>query len=155
VVFACDAPPGENSAKSLEAACTAGQLYREKFIRKVMIAGVSGKDGADAAESLRRLAVESGVLESDVILDSSGIATEAVVKSTLERFEEHDLHEILVVSDFYLLPRIKLCYRRFGKDVDTVPAEQPEDAGSLRELRHELVQEATALWVFYLQPLVL
>jgi vancomycin permeability regulator SanA len=134
---------------------TASQLYQEKLVRKLMILGGPGENGVSEAEAMQKLAVEFGVPQADLVLVTSGADTEAAVKSSLERCEEGGLHNLLAVSDFYLLPRIKLCYRRHGKEVDTVPADQPDGANSLRELRHALVEEATALWVFYLQPLVL
>jgi len=156
VIFACDAPPGDDPSKSLEARVrTASRLYQDQLVRKLILTGGPGKGGMHEAEVMRRLAIEFGVPAADLISDTSGTATEAGVKGTLELFEQHGVHDVLVVSDFYLLPRIKLCYRRFGNEVDTVPAEEVAGVGNLRELQHELVREATALWVFYLQPLVL
>lgn len=155
VVFACDVPPGAKLEQTLEtrvrAAC---QLYEEKLVRKLILVAGPGKQGEEETEILRRLAVEQGVPEADLIPDTSGSAVESAVQGTLDLCEKNDLHNLLVVSDFYLLPRIKLCFRRFGKDVDTVPAVSEAGDKSPRASNEALAQEASALWVFYIQPLV-
>ena len=62
--------------------------------------------------------------------------------------EERQLEKCLAVSDFYHLPRIKLCFRRQGIEVLTVPAQEtvPPPAA-------QLGREVLALWLYYFLPL--
>jgi uncharacterized SAM-binding protein YcdF (DUF218 family) len=65
-------------------------------------------------------------------------------------FDEHNLRRILAVSHFYHLPRVKLTYQRYGREVCTVPA---QETYRLTALPVYMVREIVALWVYYVRPL--
>ena len=72
----------------------------------------------------------AGIPAARVAVDSLGVSTEATVADTVPFFGRVGWRRIIVVSQFYHLPRIKLAYQRAGWDVLTVPADgaAPPDA---------------------------
>lgn len=156
VVFACDLPRGEDADKALEARVkTACDLYNDKQVRMLILAGGPGADGVHQSEEMRRIAVGLGVAETDILPETTGTDTRSAVTGSLDHLKEHELYNVLVVNDFHLLPRIKLSYRRAGVAVDTVPVESSMDPARWKKEPNEIAKEATALWLFYVEPLML
>ena len=54
---------------------------------------------------------------------------------------------ILAVSHFYHLPRIKMTFQRYGRDVYTVPSETTMYA----LMPYQLAREDAAFWAYYLR----
>ena len=100
---------------------------------------------------MRRYALEQGVPEAALLLDPEGLNTEATVLNSLPVLARLHAGRILVVSHFYHLPRIKLAYRREGREVFTVPSPQRR---RLLGMPYYLAREVAALWVYYLRPLL-
>jgi len=156
VVFACDLPRGEEAAPALEARVeTACRLYAEKRVRMLILTGGPGPDGLHQSEIMRRGAIQRGVPEADLIPETSGTNVEGAVKGTIDQLRRNDAAAALVVSDYYLLPRITLWYHLLGTDVETVPATGFAEPRGWRRQREEITREIGALWLVYLRPLVL
>ena len=101
---------------------TAVALYKDRLVKKVLVSGGVGDSGYNEALVMRDMAVKAGIRREDVIVDSSGVNTEATVRHSIPFFGAEPLPRVLAVSQFYHLPRIKLAYQRAGWDVLTVPA---------------------------------
>ena len=71
---------------------------------------------------MRDMAIERGVPATAIVVDSLGLNTEATVDEHVRLFAAQGIDRVLVVSNAYHLPRIKLAYRRQGLEVFTVPA---------------------------------
>ena len=99
---------------------------------------------------MKRMALQLGVKEQDVLIDETGLNTQATVKNSEAIFARLQASRVLVVSHFYHLPRIKLAYQRAGWDVYTVPA---KETYVLRQTPYNMAREVAALWVYYLRPL--
>lgn len=125
-------------------------LYREGLVRTLILSGGPGDGATHETEAMRELALELGVPPSDIVIDAEGVNTEATARNTVAIFEALGAGRILVVSHFYHLPRIKLCYQRLGWDVYTVPARQTR---VLARLPRYMAREVAALWVYYGRPL--
>jgi hypothetical protein len=87
---------------------------------------------------------------TSLFLVAHGMNTQATVCNTCRMFDEHNLRRILAVSHFYHLPRVKLTYQRYGREVCTVPA---QETYRLTALPVYMVREIVALWVYYVRPL--
>ena len=93
--------------------------------------------------------MQVGVPASAIEVDLDGLNTQATVRNVVAQGWENGRPRVLAVSHFYHLPRIKLCFRRAGWDVLTVPANESRE---LYYLPRDLVREVAALWWYYLDP---
>ena len=151
VVLGCRAyADGEPSAALYDRVRTGCLLYLDGTVRKLIFSGGPGDGDIHETESMRRLAVSLGVPDQDILLDAHGLSTQKTADNSARMFEEQSFRRVLVVSHFYHLPRIKLCFRRVGVDVRTVPC---EETYVISNLGYCMSREVAALWLYYLRPL--
>jgi uncharacterized SAM-binding protein YcdF (DUF218 family) len=93
------------------------------------------------------MAVELGVPSEAILLDPLGLNTRATAEETSRMLERIGARNVMAVSHFYHLPRIKMAYHRLGWDVYTVPA---EESYTLRAMPVYMLREIAGLWVYYL-----
>ncbi len=142
-----DGRPSDALADRVRTAC---QLYRNGLVKKLIFSGGPGDGPVPETESMRRLAISLGVKPGDILADNAGLNTQATVKNTTALFSQLGARQILVVSHFYHLPRIKLAYQRAGWEVYTVPA---KESYFLRQTPFFIAREVAAIWVYYFRPL--
>jgi hypothetical protein len=75
------------------------------------------------------------------------VDTLATVDDTARIFERAGIDRVLVVSQYYHLPRIKLAYSRAGYDVWTVPSRDTP----IRQSSLLVAREIPAFWLYYLR----
>ena len=129
---------------------TAVQLYKDRLVKKILVSGGVGDSGYNEALVMRDMAVRAGIRKEDVIVDSSGVNTEATVRNSIPFFGAERYPRVLAVSQFYHLPRIKLAYARAGFDVLTVPA---GTSTPIRETPYLVAREIPAFWLYYLRAI--
>ena len=142
-----DGRPSDAVADRVRTAC---RLYHDGWTKKLLLSGGPGDGAIHETESMKRMALQLGVKEQDVLIDETGLNTQATVKNSEAIFARLQASRVLVVSHFYHLPRIKLAYQRAGWDVYTVPA---KETYVLRQTPYNMAREVAALWVYYLRPL--
>ena len=129
---------------------TAVGLYKDRLVTTLLVSGGVGESGYNEALVMRDMAVKAGVHAEDVIVDSSGVNTEATVRNSIPFLGTGPRLRVLAVSQFYHLPRIKLAYQRAGWDVLTVPA---GTSTPIKETPYLVAREVPAFWVYYLRAL--
>jgi uncharacterized SAM-binding protein YcdF (DUF218 family) len=129
---------------------TAYDLYRDGLVKKIIFSGGPGDGAISETEAMRRLALRLGVKAEDILTDDHGLTTAATVKNTAATFAQLGARQILVVSHFYHLPRIKLAYQRAGWNVYTVPAKETR---FIWKMPYFVARESAAMWSYYLRPL--
>jgi vancomycin permeability regulator SanA len=130
---------------------TAEQLYKRRFVRRLIVSGGVGDTGYNEALVMRDMAVAAGVPRRAIIVDSQGVNTDATVADTVPFFTgANGRARVIAVSQFYHLPRIKLAYQRAGWNVLTVPS-GPGDRGVIP---HMVLREVPAFWVYYLRAVL-
>lgn len=139
---------GRPSTSLRDRMTTAVQLYDDGLVKRVIVSGGVGESGFNEALVMRDMAVEAGVPEERVVVDSNGVSTTATVADTVPFFGEDGWTRILAVSQYYHLPRIKLAYQRAGWNVFTVPA---GTSSPIPQTPRFVVREIPAFWVYYLQ----
>jgi uncharacterized SAM-binding protein YcdF (DUF218 family) len=142
-----DGRPSDALADRVRTAC---QLYHNGLARKLIFSGGPGDGAIHETQAMKRMALNLGVKEEDVLLDAGGLSTRATVRNTELLFSQLHASRVLVVSHFYHLPRIKMTYHRTGWEVYTVPAKQ---SYILRQLPFNMAREVAALWVYYVRGL--
>ncbi len=141
---------GEPSDALADRVRTGCEIYLAGSAKKIIFSGGPGDGAIHETESMRQMAVKLGVKPEDIFVDKMGLNTQATVKNTEPIFARLRAHEILIVSHFYHLPRIKMTYQRDGWEVRTVPA---KEVYFLRETPYMVLREVAALWTYYLRPL--
>ncbi|MBI5724160.1 MAG: YdcF family protein [Planctomycetes bacterium] len=137
---------GRPSNALCDRVATGCRLYKQGLAGVLILSGGPGPGPVSEPQAMRKLALEHGVPESAIVLDAGGVSTMATVKDTAAMFEQLGVREALAVSHFYHLPRIKMTYQRYGREVYTVPAEESQ---SLRMMPYYLGREVLALWAYY------
>ena len=150
VVFGCliraDGTPSMALADRVR---TGVELYQAGLANRLIFSGGPGEGPTHETEAMRRLAMQLGVPASAIEVDLDGLNTQATVRNVVAQDWESGRPRVLAVSHFYHLPRIKLCFRRAGWEVFTVPANESRE---LHSLAHYLLREVAALWWYYLNP---
>ena len=142
-----DGRPSDALADRVRTAC---DLYHDGYASRLIFSGGPGDGEITEPEAMRRFACSLGVPSEAVILDEQGVNTDATVRNTCGLFRALGLRRVLAVSHFYHLPRVKMCYRRHGVVVYTVPA---RESYVLTKMPYLIAREVAALWFYYLGPL--
>ena len=148
VVFGClvhaDGTPSMALADRVR---TGVVLHQSGLAKRLLFSGGPGAGATHETDAMRALAIQLGVPASDIDVDLEGLNTQQTVNNAVRRDWNGRPPRVLAVSHFYHLPRIKLCFRRAGWDVLTVPADESRE---LVHLPHYLLREVVALWCYYL-----
>ena len=152
VVFGAGVTPDGRCSQALADRVRTGcRMFRDGYARRLILSGGPTPGTLHETRAMRDYAIALGVPADRIVLDPGGINTQATVDNTCELFERLGLGCVLAVSHFYHLPRIKLAYRRRGREVYTVPAEQSPPP--LTAMPYFVAREIAAIWVYYLRPL--
>jgi uncharacterized SAM-binding protein YcdF (DUF218 family) len=151
VVFGChvnaDGTPSDALADRVTTAC---RLYHDGLASRIIVSGGPGPGEIHETDAMRKLALAHGVPPQAIEADRDGVNTAATVANTARLCRDQSHGRILAVSHAYHLPRIKLCYRRAGLEVFTVPAVQEQP---LQRQTWYCLREMAALWWYYGRPL--
>jgi len=136
-----DGRPSEALADRVRTAC---QLYQQGFVNQLIFSGGPGDGAIHETESMRRMAVRLGVPDAAILLDDAGLNTAATVRHVQPMVAGRP---VIMVSEFYHLPRIKLACERAGLQARTVPA-RPTHAARAWPLK-SMAREIPAFWLYY------
>ncbi len=131
---------------------TAVRLYKRGVVSKLVMSGGVDRyaDGLTVSEpqACRRLALECGVPDEDIIVDEQGVNSWATVVNARRLAEERGWDRVLLVSHYYHLPRLRLAADRAGLGrARTVPCRQTR---RLRKEPYGIVREFAGLGYYYL-----
>jgi vancomycin permeability regulator SanA len=130
---------------------TGADLYLDDMVELLVLSGGRGDGGRHECDAMRSYAEELGVPAAAIVEDRDGVTTQATVDNTVALFRRDGIRRVLVVSQFYHLPRIKMAYQRAGIDVRTVPARADH---FIKQTPLIMAREIPAFWVYYLRGLV-
>lgn len=89
-------------------------LYREGWFPAILVSGGTGVEGFDEAAVMKRYLVAAGVPASAVVEDPHGVTTWATAENTARLLKEKQWKSVLVVSQYFHVPRSVLAMRRQG-----------------------------------------
>ncbi len=151
IVFGAKAyASGRPSTALADRVATSCELYHQGLVRKLIFSGGPGHGEFHETEVMRRYAVSLGVPNEAIICDEHGLNTQATAINTAPLLDQHGISRALAVSHFYHLPRIKLCFRRVGVKVRTVPC---RESATMLALPYYITREVAAFWWYYIRPL--
>lgn len=151
LVFGCRAHADGSPSDALrDRMTTANKLYQDGLASTMVLSGGPGDGDFHETAVMKQLALEQGVPESAILLDEQGWNTAETINNLPPLIENLPGQNVLAVSHFYHLPRIKMTSRRKGLTCFTVPAEESK---ILARQPWFLLREVAALWWYYLEPL--
>lgn len=139
---------GRPSEALAERVATGVELYRRGLAPRLIMSGGRGEEGVSEPEVMRRAAIERGVAAHAIELDERGVNTEASVREVRRRMGR-DGAEVLVVSHYHHLPRVRLLGRLHGVRCVTVPADEGEQR--LKGTAYYVVREVLGLALYFVR----
>lgn len=129
---------------------TAVDLVRTGLVPVLVMSGGDGADGHNEALAMRDRASAAGVDPASILVDPTGVTTEATVEHALALLggPRAGPLRLIAVSQAYHLPRIQLTFSGAGIDVLTVPAVDPIPISEMPLL---IAREIPAFWLYYLR----
>lgn len=120
-------------------------LYTTGKVQKLLMTGDNGHRFYDEATAMKRLAIEAGVPEEDIVLDYAGFRSYESCYRARDIFE---LTQVIAVSQAYHLPRIRYICERLG--IDTIGYSADRRVYPPRFIRawnmRESLAQVKALW---------
>jgi vancomycin permeability regulator SanA len=107
-------PNGTPSARLQARLDRALELYRAGYFSTIIVSGGMGREGFDEAKVMKDYLVAHGVPPDQLIVDSDGVTTFASARNTARMAHERNFHSVLVVSQYFHVPRSRLALERFG-----------------------------------------
>ncbi|MDB6139786.1 MAG: uncharacterized protein JWO94_2858 [Verrucomicrobiaceae bacterium] len=107
-------PNGRPSVRLQARLDRAVALYHEGRFSWVIVSGGIGKEGPDEAAVMRSYLMEKGVPGDHVLRDSHGDNTFASAQNTRAIAASRHFTSIMIVSQYFHLPRSRLALRRCG-----------------------------------------
>ncbi|TGM72541.1 YdcF family protein [Leptospira mtsangambouensis] len=89
-------------------------LYNESLIQKVIVFGGIGKEGFDEAKVMKEYLIANGLNANQIIEDNLGYTTEKSANNLKEILKSHESEPILIISQYYHLPRASYLVKRAG-----------------------------------------
>jgi uncharacterized SAM-binding protein YcdF (DUF218 family) len=93
------------------------ELYRAGRFPLVIASGGLGKEGFDEAVVMKAYLVSGGIPADRVLVDSQGVNTFASARFAARFAAERRLTSVMVITQYFHVPRSKLALRRFGASV--------------------------------------
>ena len=90
------------------------EIYRQNLCAWIITSGGVGKEGFDEAAVMRDYLAANGVPPDRILVDSLGINTQATAVNTARLAREHGFRTVIVVSQYFHVPRSELALRRNG-----------------------------------------
>lgn len=107
-------PGGEPSARLKSRLDRALSLYREGYLRYVLVSGGLGKEGFDEAEVMKQYLISNGVPKEVINVDRNGNNTFLTAKNTKGIMDEQGMSSVMVISQYYHITRSKLALSKAG-----------------------------------------
>jgi len=120
---------------------TGDRIFLDGHGKLLILSGGPGQGGVTESAAMKKLALEAGVPETKLLLDSAGINAADSIQFAAALPELENDRRIIVVSHWYQLSRIRMLGRHAGLQVIAVPAKQQHALFNQNRLYAE---EATA-----------
>ncbi len=141
-----DGSPSDRLSARLDRAL---QCYEHGLCHLIFVSGGIDKAGTDEALAMKRYLLARGVSDNQIIVDNQGRNTWASAQHGAEFMRRNDLRSVLVVSQYFHIPRAMLALDRHG--VLMVAGACPK-FGEARDI-YSLVREVPAVIWYAIRPL--
>ncbi|HLD61194.1 MAG TPA: YdcF family protein [Patescibacteria group bacterium] len=102
-------------SKRLQARLNRGaELYHNGLTEKIIVSGGIDATGHDEAEVMKKYLIGQAVPTEVIITDNQGYNTYATAKNAAEIMQRENWDSVILVSQYFHLPRTKLAFKKFG-----------------------------------------
>ena len=106
-----DGTPSRRLAARLDMAL---ELYHRGVFKNVIVSGGVGREGFDEAVVTKDYLTRRGVPQDKITVDSLGLTTAATAKNVAAIVKEHRCSSVLVISQYFHIPRCRLALSQVG-----------------------------------------
>lgn len=92
----------------------AADLYRQGYFKYIFVSGAHGKEGYDEPCVMARYLEAHGIPANIIYQDNEGFNTWPTAQNTATFLKQHQLKSVLVISQYFHLPRCRLAFSRWG-----------------------------------------
>jgi vancomycin permeability regulator SanA len=121
-------PDGSPSHALIERLETGLELYRRGLVPLLILSGGEDPNGRSEPRVMRDWVTRRGVPPSRVILDETGVNTQATAVACAQIARDRGIRSVLAVTQYFHCARVKMALEREGLACDTVPAAPLRDA---------------------------
>jgi vancomycin permeability regulator SanA len=89
-------------------------LYYRGYFRLILVSGGHGKEGYDEPSVMRRYLEARGIPPDCILEDDAGNTTWLTAQHTARLVQDEHLHSILIVTQYFHMPRCRLAFARAG-----------------------------------------
>ncbi|MFA9288451.1 MAG: YdcF family protein [Weeksellaceae bacterium] len=97
-------------------------LYKEGYAPKILMSGGTDEDNYNEAEIMKKMAMEAGVPEQDILLETKSTSTYENFVLSRKVITDADLDSVIVVSEPYHMARAGLVASKLDYDYTLSPA---------------------------------
>lgn len=123
----------------------AAQLYQDGMAKAILVSGGLGREGFEEADVMRAYLTARGFPDSAISSDRGGFDTYETARNAADFVRERNLSSVVIVSDYYHLPRAKLAFARFG--IPKVSAAPTQVQPALRDA-YNILREFVAFYYY-------
>ena len=89
------------------------ELYHQGLVANILVSGSAVKGAYDEAQVMKHILLEQGIPEKAIYTDDQGDNTYLTAQNTARLMREKHWKSVMVVSQYYHLPRARLAFKRF------------------------------------------
>ncbi len=89
-------------------------LYRQGYFKLILVSGAHGKEGYDEPVVMRNYLEAHGIPHDAIFEDNKGYKTWQTAQNAAVFMNEHHLQSVLIISQYFHLPRCRLAFVKFG-----------------------------------------
>jgi uncharacterized SAM-binding protein YcdF (DUF218 family) len=124
-------------------------LFHAGEVQNILVSGGVGKHPPSEAEVMRDIAIEKGVPEERIFLETRSASTLENARECAEIIGRNSWKKVVLVTDRYHAPRARFLFRVFGVEVSTCFSETEPSEGRGGRGLFLLSRECAALaWNF-------
>jgi len=90
------------------------ELYKGGWTSYILVSGGTGIEGVPEGTAMKRWLISKGVPETAIIVDDQGVDTRATARNTSVLMHAHNLHSVIIVSQYFHISRTKLAFSQEG-----------------------------------------
>jgi uncharacterized SAM-binding protein YcdF (DUF218 family) len=90
------------------------ELFRQHLFPQIVVSGGIETNGTDETLAMRQYLIRQGVPAEAILLDPRGADTMDTAEDTVALMNQHGWKRIIVISQYFHLPRCKLAFRKAG-----------------------------------------
>jgi vancomycin permeability regulator SanA len=92
------------------------ELSKEGYFPYIIVSGGVGEEGFDEAKVMKDYLVHKNIPVERIIEDPQGYNTMLTAENTKNIMAELELSSVMVISQYFHIPRVKLVFKKFGFD---------------------------------------